>query len=191
MLAHGLFGISLHPGVDGGVYLKTVVVYVVARAVGLAGLFNPAIERICGPRYGIVNILLGIPRRIIVLLRLFGREIAAQFLAEVGSKAVLVVHALEVECQRLGLQAFQFGLGEHIGLVHLLEHHVAAVAGALRLTHRVEIGRVLNHAYKRGCLQGIELPRLLVEVHFCRRFYANGVIEEVELVEIHLQNFLL
>ncbi len=139
MFLHGLFGIGLHAGVNGGVYFQTVVVEVIFCAVGLAGFLNPAEERVCSPGYGVVGIFLFVPGGIVLASWLFCREHTAQFFPEVWREAFFVVHAVEVERKGFRFQRVEFGGSEHVGLVHLFEHHIAAGAGTFGFAHRVEV----------------------------------------------------
>ncbi len=99
-----------------------------------------------------------------------------------------MVYALKIECERLLFEPLELFFREHVGLVHLFEHHIAALACALGLADGVEIRRVFHHAHKGSRFEHVEVGGRFVEVDFCGAFDAHGVIEKVELVEIHLQN---
>ncbi|OAV73763.1 hypothetical protein Barb7_02866 [Bacteroidales bacterium Barb7] len=132
-----------------------------------------------------------LPRGIVGTHGLGRRQRHAEKLAVVGSKSFLMVNAGEMECQREGLQGIALDLGEVSGVVHLFKHYVPPSARPVVVADRVEVGRVLAHAYEGGDffrLQGLGCPP---EIYTGGRFDANGVIEEVKLVEVHIDNLLL
>ncbi len=100
MFGNSLLGILLHAGVNGGIDLQTVGINVILRTVGFGIFFNPTIEGIGLPCYGVIDKLLRLPPAIISSLRPFGLEHATQLLAEVGSDAILDIHAMEIESER-------------------------------------------------------------------------------------------
>ena len=97
---------------------------------------------------------------------------------------------MEVESEGEGREAVDFLLCELTGFLHLLEHDVAALACALVLAQRVVVGGVFYHAHECGCFFDGEILGCFAEVDVCGRFDADGVVEEVELVEIHFDDFL-
>ncbi len=86
---------------------------------------------------------------------MLGAQHAAQFLAEIWRRTFLVIDSVEVQFKRESAQRVKLGLGNHILLIHLLKHHVAAVACALRLTHRIVVGGVFDHSDQSGSLLDI------------------------------------
>ena len=84
-----------------------------------------------------------------------------------------------------------FGFGEIAGLVHLIEHDCTAVLGLLWTTDGVVERRVLQHPHEHSRLLDIKLGRELVEIDAGRRTDADGIVAEVEMVEIHIDDLLL
>ncbi len=74
--------------------------------------------------------------------------------------------------------------------MHLGEHHVATLAGALVLTHGIIIGGIFHHADKRGGLLDSQVFGGFAEIDVSRALDAHGIVEKVKLVEIHLYNLL-
>ena len=191
MVEHGFLGIALHARVDGGVNFQAIGVDVIFLAIGLSVLLTPSIKRIGFPSNRVVDVGLIVPRGIVAQHRLLSRHYSAQLLAEIWGNAVLVVDAVEIERQRLCLEFGSLGFGDKVGFEHLLEHHVAAILTTLGVAHRIEVRRVFEHTHQRCSLLHSEVFRLLTEIYKRSRLYANGIIEEVELIEIHLNDFVL
>ena len=87
---HGLLGIGLHHGVDRGIDFQPVAVDIVGRAVGLAVLVTPAIERIL---VVLLHRLVIVP--LVVELAALGRpgvHHQPQHLAEIGRRTLVVRH---------------------------------------------------------------------------------------------------
>ena len=55
------FRILLHTGVDSGIYLKAIGIYIVFCSIWLRILLYPTEKRIVGPCYGIIDIGLLVP----------------------------------------------------------------------------------------------------------------------------------
>ena len=191
VLAHGLLGIGLHALVDGGVDFQSVAVDVVVRAIGLGVLVAPAVEWVAHPGGRVVHVGLAVPLGVVLLLGLLGHHHAAQLLAEVGRQAVVVVHAVIAEHQGELLGGLGVGLAQETGLDHLVKHHIASLAGALAVAQRIVVRRVFAHAHQRGRFLQVELRGVFAEIDKCRRLDAHSVVQEVELVEIHLDNLVL
>ena len=102
-----------------------------------------------------------------------------------------MVDAVEVEFQGLGGFLVVFSFCELASLDHLGEHHVAALAATFGLTHGVEVGGVFAHAHEGGTFAEAEVFRSLAEVDVGGCFNAHGIVEEIEIVEIEREYFLL
>ena len=187
---HRLFGILLHARVEGGVYLQPVGIEVVLAAVLLGVLRTPAVERIGLPVERVLVVLLHLPATVIRPIGLLGSQHAAQVLAEVGRRALLVVHAVVSQLQRQRLQGVALRLGDVSGFPHLVEHHVAPAASALVAAEGVIVRGVLAHAYQRGGFLNLQVFRLATEVGEGGSLDADRVVQEVELVEVHREDFL-
>ena len=191
MLGHGLFGILLHARVDGSVYLQSVGIEVVLLAVLLGVLLAPAVEGVVLPVERVFVVLLHLPAAVVGLVGLLGRQHRAQVFAEIGRGAFLVVHAVVLQLQGQCLQGVALSLGQVARLAHLVEHHVAASAGTLSAAHGVEERRVLAHTHQRGGFFDLEVLGVASEVSVGRSLHAHGVVQEVELVEVHRQDLFL
>ena len=101
-----------------------------------------------------------------------------------------MVHLMIVELEREILERVGLGHGEETGFLHLVEHGVAAVAGTFLMAERIEIARILEHPDKHGGFLGLEVARLFAEIYVCRCFNSDGIVEEVETVEIHVDDLV-
>ena len=191
MLIHGLFGISLHAAVDGGKHLQSVAVDIVWRTILLIVLVAPAKQWVGVPEDGIGYKLRIVPRCIILSLRAGSHHIFAQIFTQISGRTVLVVGAVEVEREWFSRILAVFAAAQIARLLHLREHHVSSVAGTLRIAHWVEERRVLAESDERSCLGEGQVFRLLIKIGVCRRLDAHGIVQEVEIVEIESQDFLL
>ena len=140
MLFDGFFGIALHTRVDSRVDFQAVAVDVVFRAVGLGVFLDPAEERICLPHDGVFEEAVDLPSAVVLAHGLLCPQHTAQFLAEIWSDTFfMVTDLMEVKRERQGAQFVDFGLSQHSGFLHLLEHNVAALARALVLTDGIVV----------------------------------------------------
>ena len=113
---HGLLGIGLHHGVDRGIDFQPVAVDIVGRAVGLAVLVTPAIERIL---VVLLHRLVIVP--LVVELAALGRpgvHHQPQHLAEIGRRTLVVRHGLVVGHDRQRRQRIALPAGQRPGLLH-------------------------------------------------------------------------
>ena len=101
-----------------------------------------------------------------------------------------MVGAVEVNSKRQRGERVSLHLRQFAGLVELVEHDVATLQGALRVAHGVVVGGILGHSDEHGGLLHAEVSGLLIEVYLSGRLDAHGIVEEVELVQIHLYNLL-
>ena len=165
MFAHSLFGIFLHPGVEGAEDFQTVGIHIVWFAVLLHVLVAPSIQRVCLPCQRVDAVLHEVPRRVFAPFRFLCHHVLAQEFAEIRCYAVFVVGALEVEGQRLLRSHEVFAAGYLSRLEHLSEHHVASLAASVGIAHGVEERGVLAESYQRGGLFELEVFGLLAEIH--------------------------
>ena len=189
VVAHGFLGMFLHSRVDGRVDAQSVAVDIVVRAVGFLVLMAPTVERVVVPiiLVGIIGVDVGV----VAAHRFLGHHNAPQFLAEVRCDAVLmVIDGMSVE-QQLALLGLVASLScEHSLLIHLVEHHIAACAHTVRIAEGVVIRRILAHTHQRSRLLEREVLRLLAKVNPSCALDAHGIVEEVKLIEVHLDDFL-
>ena len=150
VFGHGLLGVLLHAGVDGGVDLKSIGVEVVGFAVGLLVFVAPAIEWVCLPSQGVVEELLGLPFGVVAPVGLFGHEGEAEVLAEVGRGAVGVVRLCVMQDDGEGAERVAGCLCHEARFDHLAEDGVAALQGALGVAYGVVIRGVFTHADQHG-----------------------------------------
>src|SRR5690625_1419537 len=74
---------------------------------------------------------------------------------------------------------------------HLTQDHVAPRLRALRKADRVIEGWVLQHPDKRGRLRNFELIRALPKQRLRRCFDAEGIVHELDRVQVHLDYLTL
>ena len=191
MLINSLFGILLHARIDGGVDLQTVGVEVIRLAVLAMVLVAPTIERVGLPSDRVDDILILVPRGIVVDGRTLRHHVAAQELAEVRGGAVFMVGAMEVEDERFVTRLLALSLREIASLLHLRENDVATVATALGIAHRVEQRRVLAKTDERCRLLNVQFARFFIKIGVGSRLDTHGVMQEVEVVQIEGDNLLL
>ena len=186
---HGLLGVGLHPGVDRGVDLQSVAVDVVGFAVGLAVLVTPAVDRV----------VLVLPDRLVVVplgvelvaARPLGVHHQPQHLAEIGRRAGIVRHGVEVEHDRQRRNRIALFARERPGLRHARKHQVAARHGVVVVAQGGVTRRGVHHAHQHGGLLHVQLVGLLVEEGVRRRLDAVGVRTVLHRIEVHGGDLLL
>ena len=97
MLVHGIFGVLLHPTVDGSKHFQAVGIDVVGLAVLLQVLITPSVKGVVGPCNGVVNILRLVPFGVVALVGTLGHEIQTKELAEVSGRSILMVGTVKVQ----------------------------------------------------------------------------------------------
>ena len=191
MLGDGLFGISLHAGVDGGVDFESVGIEIIRRSVGLVVFVAPAIKRIGGPGYRVIDKLLPLPPPVIAPFGLTRRHHLADMLPEIGCHAGFMVDPGEMGRYGKRLQRVTLGERKVVGLIHLVEDNVAAFERTVGIKYGVVDAGVLAHAHQHGSLLDSKFLGALAEVDGRRRLQPHGLEEEVELVEVHVHNLFL
>ena len=190
VLGNSLFGIFLHAAVQCGVDLQAVGVDIVGSSLAVHVLVAPAIERVLFPCQRVLVELLFLPVGIVAAGRFLCHEHEPQVVAQVGAVSVVVADAMEVEAQRTVAQFLALCRGQVAGLLHLQQYHVAAFDAAFRMPYGIVVAGVLAHADEQGALACVELHRLLAEVGLGRCSDADGIVQEVEVVEVHAHDFL-
>ena len=191
VVANSIFGILLHVRVDGGVNLQPIGIDVVFRAIGLTHFLAPTVKRIGFPSYRVVDIRLIVPRRIIALLGAFGSHYATQFFAEIWCNTVVMIHAVKREHKRTLAIFFALLLGDKFSLLHLLEHHIAAIDAAFGVPNGIKSRWILEHSHKCSCFFHAKFVWLLTEIYIRCGFHAHSIVKKVKLIEIHLNDFVL
>ena len=102
-----------------------------------------------------------------------------------------MVGTMEIEGDRLCGTFPILALAQIARLHHLREHHVAALTGSLRIAHRIEERWVLAQTDEGGSLAERQVLRLLIKIGVGSRLDTHGIVQEVEVVEIQRQDFLL
>ena len=111
--------------------------------------------------------------------------------AEVSIGPVDVALDVVVEFHGRGFEGGNLVFGQHAGLAHAVEHHVAAAPGGGRVKLGV-VGRgVVEHAHEHGGFLRLEAVGRGVEEGFGRHFNAEGAGAVLHRVQVHAQNFLL
>ena len=191
MLLHGLLGKPLHAAVQGGVDFQSVCVDVIGFSLPVEILVAPAVHRVGLPGQRVLVEQLLLPGGIVASHGLLGHEHAPQIVAEIGAGPLLVVHAVEIEGERAYLLGLVLRLRKVAGPQHLPQHHIPAFPAPFVFPHGIEIAGVLAHAHQRGRLAGVQVAWFLAEIGLGGRLDAHSVVEEVEMVEIHGDDFLL
>src|SRR5574344_2337953 len=101
-----------------------------------------------------------------------------------------MVGTTEIQCQRLIRVCVHISLGDISGLVHLTEHDISSLPASLRIAYRIKIRWIFTHTYKSCRLKNIQLFRLLIKIGVGSRLYADGIMEEAEVIKIHRKYLL-
>ena len=192
MVTFGLLTIFLHSAVDSRIDFQAVGVDVVVRAVLLRVLVAPSVQRVGLPSERVIIILLILPRCIVVPFRFVGHHPLAQQFAEIRRDTFLMVCHMETcHVERFGLRFFHLFTGDVTTFIHLRKHEVTAVFATFRKANGIEIRRVLAHAHQRGTFLQSQVNGVFRKIRFRRNLDADGIMQEVEVVEVHRQDFLL
>ena len=189
MLLHGLFGVFLHPRVERGVDAQAVAVEVVLRAVGLAVLVEPAVERIVAPGQGVGAVVFHL--RIVGAFGLGGVHELAEHVAEIRAVAGVVVLLLVGDHDGDLRDGIHIVPREVVVALHLPQHVVAAGERLLGIEGRVVAGGLVDHTHQAGSLFDRKVFGILCEKGVGRGLDAVGVAAEEDLVEIHRHDLFL
>ena len=191
MFVHSLFGILLHVRVDSCINFQSVGIDVIVCSILFLVLCTPSVQRIVFPRQRILIILLLLPASVVWALRFLCSHNSTQILAEISCQSVFMVNRLEFQCQRQCLQWIPLGFGNIIGLVHLVEHRVTASARALVVPARIIQRRILAHTYQRSSFLYCKILRVFRKISLGGSLDTYCIVQKVELVEVHSQDFFL
>ena len=189
VLGHSLLGVLLHLVVDGGIDAQAVPVEVVGGAVALLVLVQPAVDRVVVPAERIVREVL---RELVVrALGTRGLHVAAEHVAEIGRVAGVVVLHLEIQGNGNLTEGIALRLGQVAALLHLPDHEVAALQGAVGVEDGVVARGLVDHAHQQGGLLDREVGRLLGEVRLRGSLHAVGAAAEEDGVQVHVHDLVL
>ena len=190
VLRDGFFRHTLHARIDGGVDFQAIAIDIIVGAIFLFILFAPAIHRVVVPVVFIS--VVGIDIGIFFRVGFISHKNAAQFFTEIGSNTIFVgFHFVLIEDERSGFQCRAGFRGKHSRLIHLVEHHIAALLHTLRKAERIVVRRIFTHSHQGGGFLHIEVLRFFAEIHPCCTANAHSIVQKVELIEIHLHDFIL
>ena len=191
MIAHRLLGILLHPRINGGIDLQTIGIEVIKLAIRPFVLVAPAEHRVGFPSQRVFTEFLSLPRGIITAFRFFGRQGQTQILPEIGSQAILMIQTGKTDGKRQGFQRVTFALAQVTRLDHLLQDRIPTASCTFVLAYRIEIGRILAHT-DQGCrLLDFQGFRGTAKIDTGCRLNTHRIVEEIELVQIHVDDLLL
>jgi hypothetical protein len=106
---------------------------------------------------------------------------------EVGRRS----RQVQIQVERLLLKALGAVLFQEAVFCHLPEDDVAALAGALRVAHRIVTRRPLQHADEQRSLRRTKPGGTRAEVRLRRCLDAEGVVTEGHRIQVHLQDLAL
>ena len=191
MITHRLLGILLHPRINGGIDLQTIGIEVIKLAIRPFVLVAPAEHRVGFPSQRVFTEFLSLPRGIITPFRFFGRQGQTQILPEIGSQAILMIQTGKTDGKRQGFQRVTFGLAQVTRLDHLLQDRIPTASCTFVLAYRIEIGRILAHT-DQGCrLLDFQGFRGTAKIDTGCRLNTHRIVEEIKLVQIHVDDLLL
>ena len=102
-----------------------------------------------------------------------------------------MVHPVETQSDGFLLVQVRIHLAQITSLHHLFQHHIAAFPATFRFAHGVEVRRIFAHAYQGGRFGHRQVLGLFIKIGACRGFDAHGIVEEIKIIEIHRDDFLL
>ena len=120
-----------------------------------------------------------------------GQQPLACMAAEVRRRAGRVGIAVEAHLERLCGELPQACSFQRAALLHLRQHQVAPLAGALGVEHRVVVARALEHAHERGAFHLVQLRSGLVEIGAGGHLHTHRVEEKRCGVEVGLEDLAL
>ncbi len=167
-------------------------------AVRFGVFVTPSVKRIFYPGYAVFAILLRLPGCVIFPFRFFGAHDLAEIFTQIGGKPFLMICYVGQFVTAVGMglrqereifQRVDLGLSEEAGFLHLAEDDSTAAGRFLRAADGIEEGRVLTHADQHGSLFNVKVAWHLVKINAGSRADSHGVVTEIELVEVHVDDF--
>ena len=101
-----------------------------------------------------------------------------------------MVHTVVLQFQRQCLEGVALGFRNISRFPHLVEHHIAPSTGTFIVAHRIIERRILAHAHQRSRFLNLQIFRFATEVGKGSSLDAYRIVQEIELVEIHGEDFL-
>ena len=102
-----------------------------------------------------------------------------------------MVFPMEMQGERLILHTLVSGVGQISCLDHLRQYHVTTLFATFGVSHRIEIRGVLAES-DQGCrLRQRQVPWFFTEIGVAGRLDTHGIMQEVEVIQIHRDDFLL
>ena len=192
MLPHRLLSIFLHTGVERSVYLQTIRIDVIVLTVLLLVLVTPSEQRISLPSQRVVVVLLILPRSVVASVRLLSHHHLAQTLTQIRSNTLIMRSNFEQRHIDRHLTRIVKLCPRDIPLFqHLLQHHIPTLLAHLIVTNRIVERRILTHTHQHRTLVQVQVIRSLTEVSLRSTLDAHSIVEEVKLVQVHRDDFLL
>ncbi len=130
------------------------------------------------------------PTAVIGLVGLLGGEHTTQIFAEISGEPFLVVHTVIFQFQRQRLEGVALGFRNISRFPHLVEHHIAPPTGTFVVAHRIIKRRILAHAHQRSRFLNLQILRFATEIGKSSSLDTYRIVQEVELVEVHGEDFL-
>ena len=101
-----------------------------------------------------------------------------------------MVGTVEIECQRLSSILAILAPAQISRLHHLRKNHISTFTGSLRIANRIEERRILTQSDERCRLTETQILRFLIKIGIGSRLDTNGIVQEIEVIEIKSQNLL-
>ena len=111
--------------------------------------------------------------------------------AQISGVSLAMTDTMEVEAEWPFSELFALLLCQKACFFHLHQHDIATLDATFRITDRVIEAGVLAHPHEQGTLASVHSHRLLAEVGLGGSLDAYGIMQEVEVVEVHVDDFLL
>ena len=191
MFVYGLFGIALHARIDGGIDFQAIGIEVIAASVLLLILGTPSVKRVGFPSQGVFVVFLHLPSAIFALVRFLGSQYIAQIFTEIRCGTFLVVYLAVFQFQRFFLQRIGFGRSKMPCPLHLSDYHITTITGTFIESSGVKTGRILTHSHQGSGFYDTQILRFFREISIGRHLDTYRIVQEIELVEIHGQDFFL
>ena len=102
-----------------------------------------------------------------------------------------MVHTGEMKNQRQSLQRITFGTSDITSFLHLFQYRITASACTFILTLRIKIRRVLTHTDQSSSFLYLQILRSSPEINPSSRLDSYRIIQEVKLIQIHINDLFL